>query len=185
MANALPDLKLLRIFVSVVRHQGFANAQHELNLSTSAISTYMSQLEARWAWCCAIAGAAASASPARASCFTRKPCAYSVNWKASSSTPPRSKGSCAAPSSSACSIPPSATRPCRSLEVIGAYSLEHPAVHLHLSVMSPYELQLGVQDNRLRPGHRRLLQPYERADLHAALSRAALAVLQHAASFIQ
>ena len=45
MANALPDLKLLRIFVSVVRHQGFANAQHELNLSTSAISTYMSQLE--------------------------------------------------------------------------------------------------------------------------------------------
>ena len=46
MANALPDLKLLRIFVSVVRHQGFASAQQELNLSTSAISTYMSQLEA-------------------------------------------------------------------------------------------------------------------------------------------
>jgi len=36
MANALPDLKLLRIFVSVVRHQGFANAQQELNLSTFA-----------------------------------------------------------------------------------------------------------------------------------------------------
>ncbi len=34
-------------------------------------------------------------------------------------------------------------------EAIGAYSQEHPAVHLHLSVMSPYELQLGVQDNRL------------------------------------
>ena len=45
MANALPDLKLLRIFTSVVRHQGFANAQQALNLSTSAIRTYMSQLE--------------------------------------------------------------------------------------------------------------------------------------------
>lgn len=45
MASTLPDLKLLRIFVSVVRHRGFANAQRELNLSTSAISTYMSQLE--------------------------------------------------------------------------------------------------------------------------------------------
>lgn len=45
MASTLPDLKLLRIFISVVRHQGFANAQRELNLSTSAISTYMSQLE--------------------------------------------------------------------------------------------------------------------------------------------
>lgn len=45
MASSLPDLKLLRIFASVVRHQGFANAQRDLNLSTSAISTYMSQLE--------------------------------------------------------------------------------------------------------------------------------------------
>jgi hypothetical protein len=50
---SLPDLKLLRIFVSVVRHQGFANAQRELNLSTSAISTYMSQLEGGWVSCCA------------------------------------------------------------------------------------------------------------------------------------
>ena len=41
-----PDLKLLRIFISIVKNQGFANAQQELNLSTSAISTYMSQLEA-------------------------------------------------------------------------------------------------------------------------------------------
>jgi DNA-binding transcriptional LysR family regulator len=46
MPSALPDLKLLRIFACVVRHQGFASAQQELNLSTSAISTYMSQLEA-------------------------------------------------------------------------------------------------------------------------------------------
>jgi DNA-binding transcriptional LysR family regulator len=34
-------------------------------------------------------------------------------------------------------------------EVIGAYSQEHPGVHLHLSVASPYELQLAVLDNRL------------------------------------
>jgi DNA-binding transcriptional LysR family regulator len=45
MTSALPDLKLLRIFVGVVRNQGFARAQQELNLSPSAISTYMSQLE--------------------------------------------------------------------------------------------------------------------------------------------
>ena len=33
MTSQLPDLKLLRIFASVVRHQGFAAAQQELNLS--------------------------------------------------------------------------------------------------------------------------------------------------------
>ena len=45
MANALHDIRLLKLFACVVRHQGFAAAQQELNLSTSAISTYMSQLE--------------------------------------------------------------------------------------------------------------------------------------------
>ena len=33
-------------------------------------------------------------------------------------------------------------------EVIGAFSREHPAVHLHLLVQSPYELQLSVLENR-------------------------------------
>ncbi|MFC6142957.1 LysR family transcriptional regulator [Paraburkholderia silvatlantica] len=45
MKTVLPDLRLLRVFMSVVQHQGFAKAQYELNMSTSAISTYMSQLE--------------------------------------------------------------------------------------------------------------------------------------------
>lgn len=41
----VPSLKLLNIFITVVRCQGFAPAQQELNLSTSAISNYMTQLE--------------------------------------------------------------------------------------------------------------------------------------------
>jgi len=52
---------LLRLFACVVRHQGFAAAQQELNLSTSAISTYMSQLRRSLASCSATAGAAVSA----------------------------------------------------------------------------------------------------------------------------
>ncbi|TDY15550.1 DNA-binding transcriptional LysR family regulator [Paraburkholderia sp. BL6665CI2N2] len=47
MTTVIPDLRLLRVFMSVVQQQGFARAQHELNMSTSAISTYMSQLEAQ------------------------------------------------------------------------------------------------------------------------------------------
>lgn len=41
----VPNLKLLKIFVTIVKYQGFAPAQQELNLSTSAISNYMTQLE--------------------------------------------------------------------------------------------------------------------------------------------
>lgn len=41
------DLKLLRVFATIVESGGFSLAQAKLNLSQSAISTYMSQLETR------------------------------------------------------------------------------------------------------------------------------------------
>lgn len=41
------DLKLLRIFHAIAKSGGFTQAQVELNLSQSSISTYMSQLETR------------------------------------------------------------------------------------------------------------------------------------------
>lgn len=41
------DLRLLRIFLAVVRNNGFTAAQTELNIGQSTISGYMSQLEAR------------------------------------------------------------------------------------------------------------------------------------------
>lgn len=41
------DLKLLRVFETVVAHKGFAAAQTELNLSAASISGYISALEER------------------------------------------------------------------------------------------------------------------------------------------
>ncbi len=41
------DLKLLRIFETIVRCGGFAAAQPILNIGASSISEYMSQLETR------------------------------------------------------------------------------------------------------------------------------------------
>ncbi len=43
------DLRLLRIFQAVVRHEGFAAAQDELGLSPGTISNHISHLEARFA----------------------------------------------------------------------------------------------------------------------------------------
>lgn len=45
MRDPLPNIRLLQVFDAVVRHRGFAAAQQELELSVSAISTYMSRLE--------------------------------------------------------------------------------------------------------------------------------------------
>ena len=41
------DLRLLRIFMAVVRNQGFSAAQVELNINQPTISTHMGQLETR------------------------------------------------------------------------------------------------------------------------------------------
>ncbi|NMM03672.1 LysR family transcriptional regulator [Paraburkholderia sp. RP-4-7] len=45
MSYGPSEIKLIRVYASVVQNQGFAAAQEKLNLSVSAISTYMSQLE--------------------------------------------------------------------------------------------------------------------------------------------
>ncbi len=42
------DLRLLRIFQAVVRHEGFAAAQDELGISPGTISNHITQLEARF-----------------------------------------------------------------------------------------------------------------------------------------
>jgi LysR family transcriptional regulator, transcriptional activator for bauABCD operon len=42
------DLRLLRIFQAVVRHEGFASAQDELGISPGTISNHIAQLEGRF-----------------------------------------------------------------------------------------------------------------------------------------
>ena len=184
MANALPDLKLLRIFVSVVRHQGFANAQHELNLSTSAISTYMSQLESALGLVLCHRGRGGFSLTSKGELFHQETLRLLGELEGFEQYAAALKGELRGTLKLGVLDSTVSDKALPFAEVIGAYSLEHPAVHLHLSVMSPYELQLGVQDNR-RPGHRRVFQPHERAGLHAAVPRTALVVLQHPAPIVQ
>jgi DNA-binding transcriptional LysR family regulator len=47
MKESLYNIRLLRIFLTVADNQGFSASQQELNMSTSAISTYMNQLESQ------------------------------------------------------------------------------------------------------------------------------------------
>ena len=149
MANALPDLKLLRIFVSVVRHQGFANAQQELNLSTSAISTYMSQLEAALGLVLCHRGRGGFSLTSKGELFHQETLRLLGELEGFEQYAAALKGELRGTLNLGVIDSTVSDKALPFAEAIGAYSQEHPAVHLHLSVMSPYELQLGVQDNRL------------------------------------
>ncbi|WCD82504.1 LysR family transcriptional regulator [Pseudomonas sp. TUM22785] len=149
MSNTLPDIKLLRIFATVVRNQGFAAAQQELNLSTSAISTYMSQLEAHLGLTLCHRGRGGFSLTSKGELFYQETLRLLGELEGFERYSASLKGELRGTLNLGV-LDSTVSDPALPLaEVIGAYSREHAGVHLHLSVMSPYDLQLGVLDNRL------------------------------------
>lgn len=149
MSTAMPDLKLLRIFASVVRHQGFAAAQQELNLSTSAISTYMSQLESQLGISLCHRGRGGFSLTSKGELFHQETLRLLGELEGfqryAAALTGELRGTLNLGVLDSTVSDPKLPLP----DAIGAYSREYAAVHLHLSVMSPYELQLGVLENRL------------------------------------
>jgi len=149
MISALPDLKLLRIFISVVRHQGFAAAQQELNLSTSAISTYMSQLEVHLGLSLCHRGRGGFSLTDKGELYHEQALHLMGELEGFQHYAAALKGELRGTLNLGV-LDSTVSDPALPLsKVIGAYSEEHVAVHLHLSVLSPHQLQLGVMDNRL------------------------------------
>lgn len=145
----MPDLKLLRLFACVVRHQGFAAAQQELNLSTSAISTYMSQLEAQLGFVLCHRGRGGFSLTSKGELFYQEALRLLAELEGFERYSAALKGELRGTLNLGV-LDSTVSDPALPLaEVIGAYSEEHPAVHLHLAVLSPAELQLGVLENRL------------------------------------
>ncbi|RZF26197.1 LysR family transcriptional regulator [Paraburkholderia sp. UYCP14C] len=149
MASVTPDMRLLRVFTSVVRHQGFASAQQELNLSTSAISTYMSQLEelvgvvlchrGRGGFSLTAKGAEFHLEAQRllgeVEGFER----YAAGLKGEMRGNLRIGVLDGLVTDSALPLD----------GAIGAFVRAHPAVNLNMHLQTPYELQLSVLSNRL------------------------------------
>jgi len=149
MKNVFPDLKLLRIFASVVRHQGFAPAQHELGLSTSAISTYMSQLESHLGLTLCHRGRGGFRLTSKGELFHAETLRLLGEMNGFERYASQLKGELRGTLHLGI-IDSIVSDPALPLaDTLGALSLAHPAVHLHLSVMSPHELQLGVANNTL------------------------------------
>lgn len=149
MATVPPDLKLLRIFVCVAKHAGFAKAQQELNLSTSAISTYMSQLEAQLGFKLCERGRRGFSLTEKGERLRAETLrllseldgfgAYAASLKGDLSGSLKLGVLDSTVTDQTMPLP----------EAIGEFFNRYPAVHLSLFVKSPYELQEGVLNNEL------------------------------------
>lgn len=149
MPAPLTDLKLLNIFVSVVRHQGFAAAQQDLNLSTSAISTYMSQLEAQLGLTLCNRGRGGFSLTSKGQLFYQETLRLLGEFAGFEDYAAALKGELRGKLNLGV-LDSTVSDPALPLaSIIGAFSREYPAVHVHLQVHSPHELQMGVLENRL------------------------------------
>lgn len=145
----LPNLKLLQVFTTVVRCQGYSRAQQALNMSTPAISGYMSELEAQLGFVLCQRGRSGFALSARGEQFY----AYSLqmlaqldSWQQQVEALKSEQGGTfslgvvdATVTDSALDLP----------GVIACFNQRFPAVFLSLSVRDPSELQQHLLEDRL------------------------------------
>jgi DNA-binding transcriptional LysR family regulator len=145
----LPNLRLLHIFTCVVKYQGYARAQEELNLTTSAISNYMSELEDKLGFVLCQRGRAGFALTEKGEAFFQQ-CLnmlgsleelerYSIALKGEQSGTLRLGV-----------LDSTVTDPMLPIALaLGQFHDKFPLVHLNLQVKSPYALINGVLNNEL------------------------------------
>jgi len=149
VATVLPEARLLRIFTCVIRHQGFAAAQQELHLSTSAISTYMSQLESLVGVVLCHRGRGGFSLTPKGEEFHQEALRLLGEVDGFERYAAGLRGELRGSIKLGVLDSTVSHKSLPLSEIIGAFTREHPALHLHLHVQSPYELQLSVLGNRL------------------------------------
>ncbi|MFC0141686.1 LysR family transcriptional regulator [Erwinia mallotivora] len=148
-AGRLPNLKLLTIFTTVVCCQGYSRAQQALNMTTPAISGYMSELEHQLGFILCQRGRSGFALTPKGEQFLH----YCHQLQATLGDFASQVDSLKAEQGGIFSVGVvDSTTTDRELALAGMisqFSERFPAVYLNLTVNSPNELQQQELDNRL------------------------------------
>ncbi|GAA4402054.1 LysR family transcriptional regulator [Tsukamurella soli] len=146
MPSDLPDLKLIRVFVAIVRNQGFAAAQQELGLSVQAISTYMAQLERRLGIVLCQRGRAGFTLTSKGEVYHQECLRILGELEQFERYGLALQGELRGTLTLGVLDSTVSDPKLPLIGVIGALSRDHPAVHLNVEVRSPTELQARVLD---------------------------------------
>ncbi|WP_032878995.1 LysR family transcriptional regulator [Acinetobacter colistiniresistens] len=142
------DIKLVRIFVSVVKNQGFANAQQELNLSTSAISTYMTQLEQLAGFKLCERGRGGFSLTQKGEMFFQEAKRILNELDNFSRHTAQIKGELTGTIKIGMLDSMVTDQNIPLDQIIQQFSEQNPNIYIKLQVQSPYELQTGILENR-------------------------------------
>lgn len=145
---AYSDIKLIRVFVSVVRNKGFANAQQELNLSTSAISTYMTQLEHIVGFKLCERGRGGFSLTQKGEMFLQEAKRILHELENFSRHTAQIKGELTGTLRIGMLDSMVTDQNIPLDEIISEFSKQNPHIYIKIQVQSPYELQTGILENR-------------------------------------
>lgn len=143
------NIRQLEVFVRVVQNQGYSGAQQDLNLSASAISNYMSELESHIGFTLCQRGRSGFLLTDKGQQFLYQAAKFLDELRALEAHAESLKGDLggtfrlavldATVMDESLSIP----------EIIRKFNEQFPAVHLNLQIRSPYEQIQGVFNNQL------------------------------------
>ncbi|XXD08511.1 LysR family transcriptional regulator [Klebsiella sp. R445] len=144
-----PNLRLLQVFITVAKYQGYANAQQELNLTVSAISNYMSELEEKLGITLCRRGRGGFSLTEKGETVLQQ----SIDLLDSMEHFERSTAMLRGEQSGIFNlgvIDSTITDPMLPMsKIIASFSERYPLVHINLQVRSPNALLQGVLNNEL------------------------------------
>lgn len=149
MSMSALDLRQLRVFLAVARHGGFTAAQQELNLSSSAISTYMSQLEEKLGFVICLRGRGGFRLTEKGEALHREALRLFDEMSLFERYTDALKGDLTGTLNVGLIDSTVSERALSMADCIGAFTQKHVGVHINLSIHGPRELQNGVLENRL------------------------------------
>jgi DNA-binding transcriptional LysR family regulator len=147
--NKRLNIKLLEVFISVVQHQGYSGAQQDLNLTTSAISNYMSELESYVGFTLCQRGRGGFLLTEKGQQFLHQAIKLLGEFNELERHADALKGDQGGTFRIAVLDATVMDETLSMPEIIRQFSEHFPAVHLNLQIRSPYEQVQGVLNNQL------------------------------------
>jgi len=149
MKEPLYKLRLLRIFVCVAQSKGFSAAQQALKMSTSAISTYMSQLESQLGMPLCNRGRSGFSLTSKGQLIYEEAVELFSRIDNFEHYVLELKGDLRGTLSVGILDSMLSDPKINIVAIIGEFTQQNPLVHINLKILSPFELQREVIESKL------------------------------------
>ncbi|MCE4069540.1 LysR family transcriptional regulator [Pseudomonas nitroreducens] len=149
MKENIYNIRLLRVFVAVVERKGFSAAQQDLNMSTPAISNYMSQLEMQLGMQLCNRGRSGFSLTSKGQLIFDEAKRLLSQIDGFENYVLELKGELRGAVTVGILDSMLTDKQVNIVDLLGNFASKHPKVHVNLKVLNPFELQREVLEGKI------------------------------------